>query len=408
MKTFYYFVLVLILMGSTNSSWASDEKIMKQEGYVIVPFNFSFVPGISVGHARANGRKVVNRLALNFVGSAAKLQGAEATCIWSSYSETVTGFQYSNLGNSVGQNVYGIQYAGIMNRVGGSVEGLQYAGIINLIGGKLQGLHWAGIVNIVGSGSIGAQFAGIANVVRGDFVGLQWSSIANLPRGNMTGGQWSGIINRVPGNMVGVQFSGIINNVSGTLRGAQFAGIFNRARIVKRGFQGGLFNYSRENHGTAIGLISYVKEVGLHLDVWTDATRFGYVGIRSGTASVHNLLFAGIQTEGESRWTVGWGVGGHFNMFGLAVFEIVGLIQHINEESGYWTEEVNSLAKLRLILGWQPAKRLAFYAGPTFNLFVSKLHDGADIAPGTSRVEYDEDEQVWARSWVGLTAGIRF
>ncbi len=408
MQFFKLFLIALIVLGSTDHVWASDEKEESTDEYVIIPFNASFVPGISVGNTRAHGRKIINRLALNFVGSAAQLHGAELTYIWSSYSESVAGFQYSGIGNSVVDNAHGIQAAGIINRVEGTVEGLQYAGIINLVGGKLYGLHWAGIINTAGEGSMGGQWAGIANVVRGDFIGIQMAGIANLPKGNMRGGQWSGIINRVPGNMAGVQFSGIINHVSGDLNGAQFAGIMNKTDVVKRGFQAGLFNYANEHHGVAMGLISYVKDVGLHVDIWGDASRFGYVGLRSGTARFHNILFAGVQTDGEERWAVGWGAGGHFNLDGSSFIEVDGLIQHINESELKWTEEVNSLAKLRLLFGWQAAKRLVFYAGPTFNLFISKINDGDNIAPWTTRKDYDEEDEFWAHSWVGLTAGIRF
>jgi hypothetical protein len=196
--------------------------------------------------------------------------------------------------------------------------------------------------------------------------------------------------------------------VGGDLHGAQFAGIMNKADVVKGGIQAGLFNYSNENDGVTIGLISYVKEVGVHVDVWGDAAKFGYIGLRSGTSRFHNLLFAGMQTEGSKRWTVGWGMGSHFNLPGSSFFEIDGLVQHINEKELKWTEEANSMAKLRLLFGWQPAKYLSFYAGPTLNLFVSQVHDGEEIAPWTCEKSFEEDEEVWLRSWVGLTAGIRF
>lgn len=383
------FVLLFTVAGNL---FAENNRFGYGKEYVIVPFNASFVPGISTGRNVAGNRKIVNRLAVNFIGKAARLRGAEVSLIWSMYTESVTGFQYSHLGNSVGGDVFGLQAAGLLNRVNGDMEGLQYAGLLNLDRSDFRGIQWAGIANIVGGSGLGVQF----------------SSVANLHRGNMIGGQWSAVYNRVGGNLRGVQVSGVLNITSGTLHGAQFATIFNKADKVQGGIQVGLINYANHHNGATFGLISVVRDVGLHLDAWGDANGFGYVGLRSGTRKFHNLLFAGMQTDKDKRWTVGWGAGGHFDFNSDVFVELDGLLQHINEQPDIWTEKVNFMTQARLLVGFQLAPRFAIYGGPTYNLFLSEIQDGTAIAPRTDREKYYEEEKLWARSWLGMTAGIRF
>jgi hypothetical protein len=102
---------------------------------------------------------------------------------------------------------------------------------------------------------------------------------------------------------------------------------------------------------------------------------------------------------------VGVAVGAHFALSDTTFLMVDVSSQHIHEE-GEWTEELNSLHKLRVLMGRRLRGGVSLYGGPTLNCFVSNVHDGSDIAPLSLR-DY-RSRGRWVRVWPGLTFGLRF
>ena len=84
---------------------------------------------------------------------------------------------------------------------------------------------------------------------------------------------------------------------------------------------------------------------------------------------------------------------------------------------------LGGLGKLRAMVGWQPAPRLAIFGGPTLNVLVDALEsddllpaneaEGARIGkvdrPGYGWVAYAHSfDEVRVRVWPGFVAGMRF
>jgi hypothetical protein len=332
------------------------------------------------------------------------LIGAQWAGLGNAASRGLIGAQWAGAANAVSGPVLGAQWAGITNVISGPTMGAQWAGIANVVSGPLVGAQWAGITNVVSAPMTGAQWAGIANVASGPFVGVQWAGITSVVSSPMTGAQWSGIANVVSGPFVGAQWAGI-GNVTAEASGLQLAGVFNRARRFGPGVQIAPVNVSTHNEGIPIGLVSYVRSVGLEYDVWADETAFLHFGIRSGVERFHNVLFVGAQPSDPFRWTAGVAVGAHLALSDSTFLIVDVSAQHIHEE-GQWTDELNSLHKLRVLVGRHLQNGVSLYGGPTINYFLSRVHDGSDIAPW-SLSDY-RTRGRWERFWPGLVVCLRF
>ncbi len=373
-------VLVLLFSGLINSLPAQKEgpsfiTYSKDGNYIELPFNVSLVPSVSIGGKLKDDMKVNNHISLNiFYGRAANLKGMEYGYVINSYTENVMGGQAAGIGNIVGGDVTGVQYAGIFNRVHGDHYGAQACGIFNDVDGKY----------------IGAQLAGVFNKSRARHYGFQGAFISN----------------RVSGDLWGAQYSGIVNFVRGDVRGAQVAGIVNKASKVS-GAQIGLINIADEQKGVPVGLVSYVKNVGLHYDLWMDEVKFVNLGLRSGNKYFHNIFKVGLQAEEEQRLTVGWTFAGHLDISKWFFLEMDAGIQHVNESTEKLTDHLNMLSKIRLLSGFRVGQYALIYAGATFNHFVSEKYDGSDLAPWTTDSRIDE-ENYYHRVWPGFIMGVRF
>lgn len=373
-------VLVLLFSGLINNLLAQKKDpsfitYSNDGNYVELPFNVSLVPGVSIGGKLKDDLKVNNHISLNiFYGRAANLKGIEYGYGINSYTENVMGGQAAGIANIIEGDVIGVQYAGIFNRVHGDHYGAQASGIFNDVDGKYTG----------------AQFAGICNKSRTRHYGFQGAFISN----------------RVNGDLRGAQYSGIVNIVRGDVRGAQVAGIINKAGKV-RGAQIGLINIADEQKGVPVGLVSYVKNVGLHYDLWMDEVKFVNLGLRSGNKYFHNIFKVGIQAEEEQRLTVGWNFAGHLDISRWFYMELDAGVQHVNESTEKLTNHLNMLSKIRLITGFQMGPYSSIYAGATLNHFVSEKNDGSELAPWTTDSTVD-DEDYFHRVWPGFIVGVRF
>lgn len=418
MKGTFTFALLLLV---ATSAFAQTSSTNDDAEPVVVPFNVSLIPGISVADAvsQATGAPVINRFSLNILaGRAHALEGVELGSVWNAYTGYVQGAQYAGVANTVDGALRGAQFAGIGNLVGSTVSGAQFGGILNIAGGDVQGYQSAGIVNIADGKLTGAQTSGITSLAGGDVSGAQFSGIASVAAGSVDA-QLSGIANVADGDVSAVQVAGIASVASGRMRGLQLSGIASiagdrssgaqisgilNAAPRSSGLQLGVVNISRENSGVPIGLVSYVYETGLRYDVWADEAGILSAALRSGNRHISNYLGAGTVVSTNDftfAWMAGIGVEDDLSRHVFGAVEAVTHSLH-DEDFTAWA----SLSKLRLIAGWKVARTVAIMAGPSLNVFVSPDSDGADLAPWSI---YDgRSGDVDVRIWPGFNVGLRF
>lgn len=402
-------------------------------------------------------------------GRAARLEGVEVSGIWGRYTEGAIGLQYAGFANVVEEQMQGIQMAGLANVVGSGLEGVQASGLGNIVGGSLLGVQLGGLVSIAGESAVGVQAGGLANIVgeRGTVVQLgglfnlvgedgrgaqagglfnvvgedgrmmQFGGIGNITGESLRGLQGAGIVNVVGetvrgvqaagiinvagettrglqaagigsvagGDLRGVQASGILNVTGGTLRGVQASGVLNVAPVV-RGVQLGVVNIADDyERGVPIGLVSYVRRIGLHLDVWADETGFAHVALRSGSARVANIFGVSLRPFGDRyRWASTAGLGVNVDLGRRSQGTVDLMVHSLGEDVFSDTEDV--LGKVRFVADLALTDQLALFGGPTFNVFVSDEHDGSDLAPWS--VYDDEIDGTFIRMWPGFVAGLRF
>ena len=409
--------LGLILIISLTYSQENEETT--EDEYIKMAGNISITPGFSYGESKAKGKKIENTFNFNvFAGKSHRLDGMEIGYFWNHNIEYAKGFQIGGLLNSVDGNFSGFQSAGLVNYAGNDVHGVQFAGISNFTKGSLKGASFAGIANYTGKDAKGAQFSGSVNYNEGNIKGFQGAGTINVVQGNVSGVQFAGTTNYVRGTTKGWQSAGCVNVTSNLASGVQTSGFLNYAKNVSsNSWQIGVVNISEKNEGVPIGLFSYVKEQGVHYDVWGDETGFTNLGIRTGNKKYGNTLFAGIQVDSDDElYTLGYAFDRKFSFnnkgfvsLGISHQGIIEGFDHFEywdeDDDEEWDFDWHALNKFELLFGLNLGV-LDVYAGPTYNIFLSETNDGDDLAP-YSLSESKEDD-VWVRSWIGAKVGIRY
>lgn len=398
----------------------------------------SLVPSVSIGSNLSTNGLITNNLSFNILAG---------------YSSGVDGVEFGGILNMVKGDVRWAQAAGICNLVGGDVMGGQSAGIVNLVRGSFVGAQSGGISNVVGENFTGGQLAGISNLVHGDFLGVQYSGIASYTKGRFTGVQGGGIISVIRGGMVGVQMAGISNTLIGEAGGLQLAGIHNTvygsliggqlagiSNFSKSGTnfiqiagianhseknQGlqlsGIINHANQNNGLQIalaninkggngislGLINFVKNGYHKTEIAANETFLANVTIKSGVKHFYNTYNLSYQPGEAPLYAFGLGLGGSFSMtqkwwmnldlFGQSVFE------NLSIDRFSQVYKFSATADYRL-------KRIAFFAGPTFNVNVLHINDGegnyaVDLA--NNPLFSTDNGNIKTTGWIGGQIGIR-
>ena len=354
----------------------------------------------------------------------------------------MSGIQLAGFGNFSKNQLEGIQLAGIVNASNNETSGIQVAGVANISNDQLEGLQGAIVFNYSGYNISGLQAAGIANIAKDDVEGLQASGVFNYASDDMSGLQASGIGNISMGSIEGLMVSGGFNiakerasgllvtggfnyspdqeglmasglaNISNTFQGLQFASLLNVAQHGE-GVQIGLINYAEEFEGVPIGFISYYGNGRKNFDVrYTDAG-FTEVGFNLGTYRVYNLGILGYNTLLDRNvYRVGIAVGLEKNIQDsfkrvesntLFVNQEISLVHNFEEE---WSRNLNLIYSYRYLLGKRFGNGLSVYAGPTYNIQITRVDEAADYT------WYSLWSPTWKgrqyRFWVGFTAGIRF
>lgn len=326
------------------------------DGYRLVPFNLSLVPGLSI--AGADSTKVIQYFGLHFFGGyAAQIRGAELAGLWTWEIERTEGGQAAGLFNYGGLRASGAEIAGLAN-VAGDLVGVQVAGITNVGWGEMGGIQVAGVTNVVGGGR-GVQIAALANVASGDLVGGQF---------------------------------GAFNIASGKVSGVQL----------------GVFNYA-EDVDAPIGVLSIVKDGQIHGEIWASDTAAFSAALRLGSKYVYNLFAVGLNPFGKddaTRWMLGWGIGGHIPVAERWAVDIDLIGYHVNTDT--WTHDFNVLGKFRVSASYSILPRLAVFAGVSLNAWAGVRDDASDWRIGSLDDEHFAEYDLDVAFWPGFFGGVRF
>ena len=245
--------------------------------------------------------------------------------------------------------------------------------------------------------------------------GVAASYVGNIDKGEMRGLQAAVGFNAAQ-DLRGVQASSGVNWAK-RARGAQF-GLVNVAGRV-RGAQFGLVNYAEEADAS-FALVPVTRKGGVHPEVFTSDTALLNFGIRLPANYTYGFASVGLHPIGHGdrgaittevdrgkAWEAGLGFGGHIPLPHRLYLDI-DLGGYVVTDSLAWRLPVGSLARARLLLGWQAAKRLAVWGGPTLNALFDA--PGREIdRPGYGWVAGTfENDAVRVRVWPGFAAGLRF
>jgi len=187
--------------------------------------------------------------------------------------------------------------------------------------------------------------------------------------------------------------AGMVNHAKILDPGAQ-AGLVNVGGKV-RGLQLGLVNVGREVDGVQIGLVSVARradasvsllsitrEGGVHPEVSLSDTAALNLGLRLPATHTYTFAEIGVQPAGPGRgWQAGLGFGGRIRLpqklfldLDLASYAVFRGLDRVRSS--------NPMAKLRLMVGWEPHRHLSVFGGPTLNTLVELDTDQRFARPG--------------------------
>ncbi|WP_342378196.1 hypothetical protein NVS55_02500 [Myxococcus stipitatus] len=406
---------------------------------VHVPFSFTVVPGlstsgfsqrnqvhdVSIGLIATQARRI-RALGLslggNFVGEGGT-SGVLATTGINVSQGPVNGSLFAVGANiatkdaegllaSVGANIVRGNTTGVLATVGanvvtGTVDGSQLSVGANMATGKVLGAQLSVGGNLAGESLNGLQMAVGANVARGASRGVQMAAGVNVAP-DLTGLQMSSGVSYA-GKLSGAQVS--IINVGGSVEGAQ-VGLVNVASRVD-GAQVGIINVAGETEGESVGLLSFVGNGQANVQVWASDIALTNVSLKLGGRHLYTVLNVGLTPpmDGDRRrYTTGVGVGGHIPLGRFFVdMDLMGSSVHAHRLFDFDDDTNHVLGQLRLMAGWQVARRFAVFGGVSANTLVT--WNGSDpwkeLGIGPEWKETSDSGRTVVRTWPGILAGIQ-
>lgn len=356
-------------------------------------FQFSLIPMVGT-NGKLSGQ-IRNSLSVNLLaGYAYGVKGVEIGGFYNIDRREMTGLQIGGFGNAVGGESHGVQLAGFLNTTKGYTNGVQAAGFLNVVTDDVKGVQTAGFVNL-SKKVIGVQAAGFVNLATKEFSGFQGAGFVNMSKSTK-----------------GVQTAGFVN-LTNKVEGAQIAGFLNMAKELN-GVQIGIVNFADTVvSGVPIGLFNFVKS-GLH-QFGLEHNEFMpfHAYFRSGVLKFYSVLSAGIDPSKENLWHYGLGFGTQFNLK-KKWYGNVELVAHSiqNPDREREEDDLNLLNRLNLNVGYQIGKHLSINAGPTLNLYLTKVYDPITDRYGdleqSGFYQSTTDDGLHLSAWVGYAASIRF
>ncbi len=356
-------------------------------------FQLSLVPMVGT-NGKLSGQ-VRNNISVNLLaGYAYGVKGVELGGFYNIDRKEMKGVQLGGFGNAVGRESQGVQLAGFLNTTKGYTNGVQAAGFLNVVTDDVKGVQAAGFVNL--SKKVG---------------GVQTAGFVNLATKELNGFQGAGFVNMAKSTK-GVQVAGFVN-LTKEADGAQIASFLNMTKELK-GIQFGVVNIADTVvHGVPVGLLNFVKN-GLHQFAFEHNEFMPYhVTFRSGIHEFYTVLSAGIDPSKENLWQYGLGFGTQFNIK-KKWYGNVELVAHSiqNPEREQADDQLNLLNRLNLNVGYQIGKHLSINAGPTLNLYLTKVYDPITGRYGdlhqSGFYQSTTDDGLHLSAWVGYAVSVRF
>jgi hypothetical protein len=340
------------------------------------PFQVSFTPGLG-SHGKLSAQ-VINNFSLNILG-----------------------------GYTGGTN--GIEIGGLFNINKKDVKYFQAAGLFNAVGGHMKGLQIAGINNTVLDSVSGFQAAGVNNVVKGKFTGFQLGGVYNHVTDSVKGFQAAGVGNFARKKVSGVQLAGVVNFSNKETDGVQIAGVLNYSKKL-RGVQFGLINIADTSEGYSIGLINIVLKGYHKLSFSANEVLNVNAAFKTGNAKLYSILLAGLNTGDSSKvYSFGYGLGSEIVLNKKKNLSLNPELSSQYLYLGSWNY-TNILNKFQLNLNFKLGKYVSFFAGPSFNVYISDQQTKISgyrfpVPPGGYKT-IDFGDKV--KGWFGWNAGINF
>ena len=301
--------------------------------------------------------------------------------------------------------VDGVEIGGIFNVNKKDVKKVQVAGMLNVVGGSVNGVQAGGLTNVVLDSVEGVQAAGLANTVRKTVNGVQVAGIVNAGLDKLDGVQAAGIVNLVAKSVRGTQIAGIANINGGSLKGSQIAGVLNYSKNM-HGTQIGLVNVADTSSGVGFGLLNLVRKGYHKVSISTNEVLNTNISIKTGNAKLYTMLIGGMNISSSEKvysGGIGWGHDFIFN-------NRLSLAAELSAQFLYLGKPVNNhyLNKAQTHLQFTATKGITLFAGPSYSVYYSKAVGIAEegykthIAPKYSR-SFSENAKGWIGWNVGLT-----
>jgi len=437
--------LVEAVGGTVSAAPATDSPVVAQAkaepgasaeaAEVHIPFSLALLPGVSTSGLHTGN--VVNTVSIGLIATHAKrvdgvamslggnwvaagLRGVQFALGGNVSQGPVTGTQLAMGGNVAGGDFFGIQSSMGINAVRGRMEGAQLTMGANTVVGSVNGAQLAMGLNVAAGSVRGAQLAMGLNVATESVRGAQLGMGLNVASGPVRGLQAAMGAN-VASAVSGIQMSSGVSyarrisggqlsllNVGGEVEGAQ-VGLVNVASHVD-GAQVGLVNVAGRTEGESVGLLSFVGNGQAHMQVWGSDVSLSNVGLKLGGRYIYTLLTAGFTPplDGERRrYVFGAGFGGHVPLGRFYVD--VDVVGSTLQSERLFEEHEHVLAQLRLMAGWQVARRFAVYAGVTSNTLVSwdSGERWEELGIGPEWREVSDGGRTVARTWPGVLVGVQ-
>ena len=238
----------------------------------------------------------------------------------------------------------------------------------------------------------GAQASVGVSVSSEDLRGLQTSVIGNIAEGSSYGLQGS-----------------VIFNWADNHRGLQ-TGLLNMGKRI-RGVQLGLIN-TAEEADASIGLVTYTKKGGVYANLWSSDTAAIMGAVRFRARYTYTFLaVGGHPVPDDPSVQYGFGFGGHLDLPKKVYIELDTAIYGAHGNFRITNPRGPALLNTtRLMVGYRPLNRFAFFVGPTFNVLADTTgatgqadRPGYEYAPVTVTTPAAQ-----LRAWPGFAAGIEF
>jgi len=151
--------------------------------------------------------------------------------------------------------------------------------------------------------------------------------------------------------------------------------------------------------------VSIARNGQFHVEAFGNDFNYANTAIKVGSRHLYTTLVLGLGTaegsRGPSHWSLGVGLGAHLPLSERLFLDVDAVSHTLYDWDASFTGN-RLLHQLRVVAGFQVARRLALIGGPTLNV----MHDTTGAAVGNvSRLSHWDAAGVLV--WPGVQLGLR-